>query len=427
MPKYVIVGGSVGTVGAIEAIREVDADGTITVVSEETPITYSRPMIGEFLLIDAPTKKLAYRSEEFWRLNKVETVVGKKTIGVDFAEKCVRLDGGEKVHFEKLLIASGSRPVAVKISGVDRDGVFTFTTLADASAMKKRIKSSRRAVVVGGGLIGVYAADVLSNLGLKTTIVELRERILSLLLDQVASEIVKARIQEKGADIFTGRSVQKILGKEEDDSQVGAVVLDNGKVIACDIVVMAVGVKPRIELVQGTEIKTNTGIIVDRFMRTNIPDVYACGDAAEAYDFILNGNRVLPQWPTAYAGGRVAGYNMAGKETEYSGGTLMSTLKYFGIPVAAAGLTDPKDDLEYEILKLYDPATSTYKKVVIKNDKVVGFILVNNIERAGTLYYLMSKGVKITGFKEKLLSENFGLVSLPATIRNTMLEESRRR
>jgi len=426
VPKYVIVGGSAGAVGAIEAIREVDADGTITVISEETPPAYSRPMIGEFLSVDPSMRKLAYRSEGFWQRNRVETIVGKKAVGVDLAGRCVKLDGGEKVYFERLLIASGSRPVIVKVNGIEKGGVFTFTTLADALTLKERIARSRRAVVVGGGLIGVYAADVLSDLGVKTTIVELRERILSLLLDQVASEIVKTRIQEKGVDVITGHSVQQILGKQDDGSEVGAVVLDDGKVIACDIVVMAVGVRPRIELVQGTGINVNVGIVVDRFMRTNVPDVYACGDAAEAYDFILNDNRVLPQWPTAYEGGRIAGYNMAGKEVQYPGGTLMSALKYFDVPVAAAGLTDPRGEDKCEALSSLDPLTSTYKKVVVKDDKVVGFILVNDIEKAGILFYLMSKGVNIAGFKEKLVSNTFGLISLPAKIRNRMLEESLR-
>ena len=394
------------------------------VVSDESPLTYSKPLIGEYLCGAALLKKIMYRSDEFWRLNRVETSVRKRAVGVELASKYIMLDGGERVYFEKLLIATGSKPIIGSIDGTDKGGVFTFTSLSDAEILKARIAEAERAVIIGGGLIGVCVAEALATQGIETTIVELKETILSLLLDPIASEIVRAKIQKGGINILTGHSVQRIIGRKNDGDKVEAVMLENNQVIPCDIVVIAIGVKPRIELVQGTEIKTNIGIVVDRFMRTSVPDVYACGDVAEAYDFIFEENRILPQWPTAYLGGRVAGCNMAGQEIQYPGGTLMSALKYFNIPIIAAGVTNPINGQGVEVLVSHSPTNDMYKKVVIRKGRIVGFIMVNDIERAGILFYLMQEGVNVDEFKEKLLSSDFGLLSLPAQLRKTMLTEA---
>ena len=159
-------------------------------------------------------------------------------------------------------------------------------------------------------------------------------------------------------------------------------------------------------------------------MHTSVPDVYACGDVAEAYDFVLDESRVLPQWPIAYLGGKVAGYNMAGENVQYPGGTVMSALKYFDVPVIAVGMTNPKDSDGCQILASHNHSGISYKKMVLKKGKIIGLILVGDIERAGIFFYLMSKGINVDEFKEKLLSEDFGLVTLPGQLRRTMLAEA---
>jgi NADPH-dependent 2,4-dienoyl-CoA reductase/sulfur reductase-like enzyme len=151
--------------------------------------------------------------------------------------------------------------------------------------------------------------------------VELQEKILSLLLDATASEIVEAAVRKAGVNIITGQSVQKILGKPDNETVVGGVALTKGDQVSCDIVIAAIGVIPRTELVANSDVKLNRGIVVDSKMQTSVPNVYASGDVAEAYDFILNQNRLLPLWPLAILEGKVAGYNMAGKPTDYTGGT----------------------------------------------------------------------------------------------------------
>ena len=228
------------------------------------------------------------------------------------------------------------------MEGSDKEGVFTFTKIADAERLAEKLETAKNVVVIGAGLIGISVTEALVKRGLKVTLVELQDKILSLLLDAKGSDIVENVIRKAGVTIVTGQSVQRIIGKPENDQVVGGVILTKGDQVPCDVVIVAIGVIPRTELVAGTEVKLNRGIIVDNYMQTNVPDVYASGDVAEAYDFTLNQNRLLPLWPLAVAEGKVAGYNMAGKKTEYAGGTNMSRLKYFGIPVVSIGISEPE-------------------------------------------------------------------------------------
>ena len=420
MPRYVIVGGSAGGIGAVEAIREVDPVGTITAISVEPFPQYSRPMIADFLSGEAALEKMKYRDDEFWKKNRVELLTGREAVSLNLADKHVELDQGERISFEKLLIATGGRPFVPKMKGANRDGVFTFTTFSDAERLVAKVEKGEKAVVIGGGLIGVSVAEALCKRGLDVTIVELKDRVLNLILDESASGIIENIVRQAGVKIITGETVQQILGRNDNDATVGAVVLTNEEELPCDLVVIAIGVVPRTELVAGTEVETNRGILVDKFMRTSVPDVYACGDVAEAYDFIIDENRPLPLWPIAHLGGKMAGYNMAGKKTEYPGGTSMSALKYFGIPVISVGMANPEDDGTYEILIYHNSERNIYKKIVLRNDIIVGMIFINEIERVGTIFYLMKNRANVKEFKQVLASENFGLAALPSPIRERM-------
>jgi NAD(P)H-nitrite reductase large subunit len=250
--------------------------------------------------------------------------------------------------------------------------------------------------------------------------VELQGKILSLLLDAKGSDIIEAVVRKAGVNIVTGQSVQKIIGRPDNESVVGGVILTNGDQILTDLVIVAIGVIPRTELVAGSAIKMNRGIVVDSQMQTSVPDVYACGDVAETYDFILNQNRLLPLWPLAVLEGKTAGYNMAGKKSEYSGGTNMSSLKYFGIPIVSIGLANFKDDPTLEVIVKEDPANHVYKKVVLRNNVIMGLTLVNCIERAGVLFYLMKNAINVKRFKQELLSDDFGLATLPVGMQKKM-------
>lgn len=422
MAKYVIVGASAGGIGAVEAIREVDPLGTIVVISDEPYPQYSRPMISDFVSSKADFQKMKFRSDDFWKENNVEALTSKRAIALNLNEKTVSLESGEKVAYEKLLLATGGKPFVPKMDGSDKEGVFTFTTIKDAERLAAKIDSinAKSAIVIGAGLIGISVTEALSKRGLKVTMVELQEKILSLLLDAKASDIVENIVRKAGVDIITGQSVQRITGKLGNKGAVGGVILTKGDQVPCDLVIVAIGVVPRTELVIGTDVKVNRGIVVDKMMQTNVPGVYASGDVAETYDFILNQNRLLPLWPLAIQEGQVAGCNMAGKKTTYLGGTNMSSLKYFGIPIISMGLVNPKEDPTLEVLVKQDVAHNLYKKLVLRNNVVIGMTMVNYIERAGVIFYLMKNAINVKRIKQQLLSDEFGLATLPMSVQRKM-------
>jgi NAD(P)H-nitrite reductase large subunit len=170
-------------------------------------------------------------------------------------------------------------------------------------------------------------------------------------------------------------------------------------------------VQPRIELVSNTEIKINRGIVVDRHMTTSNPDVYACGDVAESYDFIYGENRLIPIWPNAYIGGRVAGYNMAGVKKEYLGGTAMNSVNYFGLDITTAGIVNPLEGSNYEVITR--DQDGIYQKVMVSDGLIVGMVFVKDIEKSGMIFGLMRDRVNVSDFKHALLADDFGLAYLP--------------
>ena len=420
MAKYVIIGGSAGGIGAVEGIREVDSAGTLTVISEEAFPQYSRPMISEYVSREATLNSMEYRDDQFWKKNDVNALTGRTAIKINFPKKQVELDNGDKIDYEKLLIATGGKPFVPKMEGGNKDGVFTFTEFSSAKSLEEKLESAKSAVVIGGGLIGVSASEALVKREIKVTLVELKGNILNLILDKTASDIAEKVLTEAGVTVITGQTVRQIIGKKNNETSVGGVILTDGTEIPCDLVVVAIGVVPRIELVKETALKVNRGIVVDRFMRTNLPDVYACGDVAEAHDFLINGNRLLPLWPVAHLGGRVAGYNMAGKKVEYEGGTIMSSLKYFGLPIITVGTVNPEDISNYEIQIDFNPEKMVYKKILLKDNMIVGFIFLGEIEKAGILFCLLKNHADVSEIKNCLLLDDFGIVKLPEHLRQQM-------
>jgi NAD(P)H-nitrite reductase large subunit len=409
--KYLIIGNSAGGIGAAEAIWGVDRVGTMAIVSDEPYPAYSRPLISEHLAEGRPLEKMLYRPADFYEKNKIKTIFGDKVARINFSERNIELESGRIIAWQKLLLATGGVPIVPDLEGKELNGVFTFTTLDDAGAIEnflKRRQGSIKAVVIGGGLIGVSATEALVRRGVAVSIVEMKDWVLNTILDEEAAGFEAAALSEAGVDIITGHTVARINSSRL--GEVSGVSLDDGRSIACDMVVIAIGVIPRLDLVTDNGVKTRWGIIVDRRMKTSVADVYACGDAAEAYDFVYGENRLTPVWPNAYTGGRVAGLNMAGKKAEYEGGTAMNALKYFGVNIVSAGMVSPPDD-SYEVL--IKRGDGIYKKVIVKDGKITGLVFVGDIEKAGIIYNLMKDRVKVGTFKEALVSDDFGLASLP--------------
>jgi NAD(P)H-nitrite reductase large subunit len=420
--KYLLIGNSASSVGAVEAVRRLDKQGSIAVVSEEPYFPYSRPLIAEYLAGERDLDGILYRSSDFYERNGVAPLLGKRVVRLDVEGHTVRMADGADLAWEKLLLATGGTPIFPPTEGGDRKGVFTFTTLGDAQGIRDWLDGVRRVVVIGGGLIGISVTDALHRLGLKVSVVELKDRVLNTILDMEASRIVEARLARAGVELVTDRYVKEIVGRSSRPDIVGGAVLDDGRGIPCDMVVVAIGVVPRTELAKGTSIRVNRGIVVDRRMNTSHPDVYACGDVAEAYDFVLGSGRVIPIWPTAYIGGRTAGFNMAGGDAEYPGGTPMNSLKYFGLPIVAAGMFDASREDGYE--EMVALRGGVYRKVVLRDGVLVGMTFVGDIARAGIVFNLLREGADVSGYKQALLADELGLASLPEEVWQGRMERA---
>lgn len=414
--KYLIIGNSAGSTGAAEAIRAVDGRGALAAVSEEPYPVYSRPLIAEYLAEKCSLERMLFRPADFYEKNRIQTFFGKKAERLDLSGNAVTLDSGEVIRWQKLLLATGGIPIFPPMKGGDHEGVFTFTCLDDAKAIDRYLKGDDRVVVIGGGLIGMSVTEALLKRGAEITVVEMKDWILNVMLDEKASAMVTERLEELGVRLVTGHTVVSI---NAEGGAIHSVTLDDGSELPCRMVIVAIGVRPCIGLVEGTGIKVNRGIVVDRHMETSAPGVYACGDAAEAYDFIYDECRLTPIWPNAYQGGKTAGYNMAGKTVEYPGGTAMNSLNYFGMDVMSAGMVNPPDG-SYEVLSRNHD--STYHKVVVKDGRVMGMVFVGEIEKAGIIYNLMKKWTDVTEFKETLVAADFGLSSLPEELWRPRLE-----
>ena len=408
---YLIIGNSAGGIAAAEAIREVDRAGAITIVSDEPYPAYSRPLISEYLAEPGPIEKMAYRRPDFYEKNGIRTVSGERVTRIDIPAHTVKLESGATIGYEKLLLATGGAPILPELEGIKSKGVFTFNRLDDAKAIDEFLKGLRgeiRAVVIGGGLIGVSVTEALVRRGVAVTIVEMKDRVLNTILDEETSALEAAALAQAGVNIITGHTASKI--NNHVPGEASGVTLDDGRVLSAELVIVAIGVRPRLDALEGSGIQTRRGILVNRRMETSAPDVYACGDVSEAYDFVIGENRPTPVWPNAYEGGRVAGLNMAGRETDYAGGTAMNAMKYFGVRIVSAGLAVPPDDSYEVIMSKYN---GSYRKVLIRDGKLAGLVFAGDIEKSGIIYNLMKDGVDVSGFKKALVAGDFGLASVP--------------
>lgn len=416
--RYVIVGSGPAGLSAIEAIREVDGEGEVILITAEKFMGYSKPLITYLLGGKVTKENMYYRTEERLREINVEVRSATKVEKVLVDERAVVTHTGEKVVFDKLLLAVGGRPFVPKIEGLDqKEGIFTFTTWEDEERIEEYVKRRgiTKAVVLGGGLIGLKTAEALMDLGVKVTIVEVADRILPVTFDKKASEMIERALETLGCEVITNDTVVEVKGRKA----ISSVVLKSGKEIPTGLLVIAIGVRPNVEFLKGSGIEVNRGILVNERMETNVEGIYAAGDCAEFYDLVDGQRKVIAIWPVAVAQGRVAGYNMAGRNVRYPGSIPMNSVEIAGVPTVSVGHSNVEGE-EYEIFTYEDGRT--YKKVVIKDNKLVGAIFVNDIDRAGIYTGLILQKLDVSSFKEKLLAEDFGLVYLPREFRKKMLE-----
>jgi NAD(P)H-nitrite reductase large subunit len=333
--RYLIVGNSAGGIGAVEAIREVDADGLITIVSDEPYPAYSRPEISEYLAGLTTVERMLFRPADFYEERRKPISALPPPAG---GPQNNELDDGRVLAWERLLLATGGHPTVPPIPGADRQNVFTFTTLADADRIRAALKPGCRAVVIGAGLIGLSLTHALVRLSVPVVMVELLDRPLANALDREAAGVVEDALRKAGVELAFGQTVAEVLGRPEDDRLVGGVRLQDGRQLPCDILAIAIGVTPRTELASGAGLRVNRGIVVDRRMAASHPDVYACGDAAEAFDFVHGVERVTPIWPDASLKARGRPTWRDGRQTRRRHGHELSQLLRLEV---SAGLQEP--------------------------------------------------------------------------------------
>ncbi len=414
LTRYVIAGNSVAAVSAIEAIRRRDKEAEIVVLSPENYTAYCRPLITYVLAGDVEEEKLPYKRDAFYKANNVKVLYGVGMEGLDPEERKVYLTNGEKLSFDKLLIAIGGVPAVPPIENVKGEGVFTFTTIGDMKSIEAYLTNVNKVVVIGAGMIGMKAAEALAKRGKKVVIVELLERILPLVLDKKASSIAESALTKAGVSFVLGDSVVSV--ERDKNGRVTGVKLKSGTKIVCDAVVVAVGVRPNTKPLEGSGLKINRGIIVDDRMETNVEGIFAAGDVVEAYDIILGANRPNLIWPLAYRQGFIAGSNMAGGKRRYVGGFPLNSIGFFGFHVISAGMSaiepDSAEEEGIEVLVSYNEEKGTYKKVVIGNNRLMGYLLVGDVRRAGLYTGLIWSRIDVSAFKKELIKD----VSLPEAV-----------
>ncbi|MFH1639725.1 MAG: FAD-dependent oxidoreductase, partial [Chloroflexota bacterium] len=421
--RYLIIGNSAGGISAAAAIREVDQTGRITIVSDEPYAVYSRPLIADYLAGKRGIDDISYRAAGLHEGDNILTLSGKHAVKLDSAGHQVSLANGDSITWEKLLLATGGVPIVPAMPGRERKGVFTFTTLDNARNIRSYldhemngIMREQVVVVIGGGLIGMSVSEALTECGIRVVVVEMKDYLLNTILDAESGGIAAAAVKSAGVRIVTGHTVSVING--ETDGAVSSVTLDDGSRISCRMVVVAIGVRPNTALVAGTAIKTDRGILVDRHMATSIPGIYACGDVAQAYDFVLGSERLSPVWPNACLGGRTAGLNMAGMDVAYPGGTPMNSIKYFGLEMATAGVVNPADD-SYEIVK--GTGKNVFRKLVLKEGRICGMVFAGNVEKCGVIFGLMKDKAVVSGYQGLLVAEELNMAALPEEIWQTKI------
>jgi NAD(P)H-nitrite reductase large subunit len=415
--RYVIVGNGPAGTAAVEGIREADPKGRITVISDEGVVNYSKPLLSYLLARKVKRNQLAHRPEDFYARNGVDLLLKKKAVELETAENRVLLSDGKSVPYERLLIATGGVPIPLRVPGKKMGGIFSFTRLQEAEDLARYLKdqSVREAVVVGGGLIGLKATEGLLGRGISVTLVELADRVLSATFDRRASEIIEGALKKEGCQVFLKNTVTRIGGNRS--GKVKEVILQGRVKVPCQVIIGAIGVLPNLDWVKGTEIRSDRGILVDEHLKTSVGNVFAAGDCCQTRDFFGGAPRVVPIWPSAVRQGKVAGFNMAGGKKEYEGPLVMNSVELCGIPTISVGLTDPSEGNGYETLESLHEKKGTYKKLVLRDDRIVGALFVGDISRAGVYTGLIREAMKIGDLKDHLLKESFGLIHLPRDYR----------
>lgn len=363
--KHVIIGASAAGVAAAKAIRQMEPDADITVVSIDDRV-YSRVKLHQYLGGESDAAGIGFVAPDFFEKNKIRWEKGRRAASVDTGEKRVLLDGGGELAYDRLLIASGADYFVPPIPHFREAGnVFGLRTIADAEKILAACAPGKRCVIVGSGLVGLDAASALARREAAVTLVEMADRLSPLQLDQRAAKAYQALFEEKGCAF---RFSAKVTGAEADaKGNLTAVLLDGEDAIPCDFVVVAAGVRSSVSFLDGSGIAVDRGVKADAFMRTNVQDVYAAGDAAGVVGF----------WMGAAKQGEIAGKNMCGASEEYVHEEPRNALNYYGLSTVSMGGPLPEGG---EVLTMENGRD--YQRITLEGGVPIHAILQGNISKA---------------------------------------------
>lgn len=419
--RYLIIGNGAAGVTAAETIRNNDPAGQITVVSAEPHPMYSRPGLAYVLLDAISPRQVFSRQPEWYKQFRVNLVYGR-AIKLDTERRLVGLDNGKVLPYDRLLIATGARATPAPYPGGDLQGVTFLDTLDGTTDLIRQAKRARRAVVIGGGITALEMTEGLAHRGVETHYFVRRDRLWGRVFNDDEAKILEAQMHEHGAIIHYNTEITEILGNNR--GKVRGVKLKNGEEFKCDLVGIAIGVKPVIDLVKNTPIETDRAILVNEFMESNVPNVYVAGDCAQVFDRWTQQHMLDILWPSAVAEGRAAALNMVGKRYRYIKGSPFNACLLFGLHIATMGQINPRreeDDVEPEIVehlsrgssevwftlpRLYHSAWSqdgpNTIRLVLSGDYLVGALVIGDQSVSDPLRYLIENQINIKNLSPAL-------------------------
>jgi NAD(P)H-nitrite reductase large subunit len=417
--RYVLVGGSAAAVSALEAIRSADKSSQIDLFSDEKAPLFSRVLLPYYVAEELSKPFLNFRAADFFEANNVTAHIGVRVQTIDPDAKTITADDGKTYAYDKLLLATGGNAIIPKLPGVEKEGISPLKTLQDA----ERIYSFKgdRAAVIGAGSIGVESCVSLMRRGVRVTLLEQLGHVLPTVFDDEAAGIIRGVIEQMGIEVITGERALEFTG----NGRVQSVVTSTGE-IECDNVILAVGIRPAVDLAQqaGIEVGMMGGITTDTAMMTSRRDIYAAGDVCETFDIARNQPFVNAIWPMAVEQGRVAGLNMAGQDRQYGGSVRMNSIgNFIGIPAMSMGVTRTEEcsyaDEDCHFQEVKKRTRNTYKKIILKNGCIVGaiFIGVGQTQRCGLISILLRRQIDVSDYIQTLMSNNLSFMDILPLLR----------
>jgi nitrite reductase (NADH) large subunit len=392
----VIVGsGLAGTIAA-KTLRELDPRVGIEILGEERHPYYPRPNLIEYLAGRLPRERIFAFPEGWAEKQGIALRLGATVARIRGDARTVETAEGASLPYDVLLLATGARPLLPSVAGIARKGVFVIRTLDDAEALIGFLSGNRRAVVLGGGLLGLEIARAIRGRGAEVRVVEFFDRLLPRQLDAGAAMILKDQIERSGIVVQLAAVAREILGEEG----VRGVRFESGGEVEADAVVIAAGIAPEIGLAKAAGLKTGRGIVVNDRMRTSADGIFAAGDAAE------HAGRIYGIIPAAFEQARIAAHNMLGLDMPYAGTVPSNTLKVAGLAVTSVGDVLGEGP-GFESVVRSDPGTGLFKKIVLQEGRIVGAIWMGTKKGASEIARLVALKRNVERHKEDLLAETF--------------------